>query len=124
MVNDVYVKTLQRGRDGATWYVGTLDPLDYAKATDRDGNIITPVKGDLLFEVNRDMFMIWDSEEWVDLRAAESEYVHMFVEDPDSGDTDQYRGTIRSIGGAPYYVYEHVRTIAAPAAEDEEQEGE
>ena len=133
MVNDVYVKTLQKGKDGATWYVGTLaekedDPgtLDYSKAVDPDGNIITPIKGDLLFETELDQFMVWSGTEWVYLRSAESEYTHIFVDDTEHNTSDHYRGTIRSIDGAPCYVYELFETtpLTPTENENEEQEGE
>lgn len=141
MVNDVYVKTLQKGKDGATWYVGTLkedqskeDGYDHTTAytyprqhpLDENADLITPIKGDLMLEVNLDKFMVWNGTKWIWLRSAESEYVHIFVEDTEHDTTEHYRGTIRSIDGAPYYVYEQVidPEPEEEANEESEQEGE
>ena len=67
--NDVYVKTLQKGKDGATWHNGTVSrPIsgssDYQSATDGSGKTIAAVKGDLLFETNLCHFFVWDGSKW------------------------------------------------------------
>ncbi len=67
MFNNVYVKTLQKGKDGSTWHNGIVSGATeggYTTAADGSGHTIVATKGDLLFEIVRNEFFVWTGSMW------------------------------------------------------------